>query len=66
MIRIYRAVTDGVFFLGWNKPLAGALAADGRRQLSEWVGQALPSAGLQSGHVEGRVRVEIRGSGLRP
>jgi hypothetical protein len=30
-----------VLFLGWNKVVAGALAADGRRQLTSWLAQGL-------------------------
>jgi hypothetical protein len=40
-VRVFHAVSEGVQFLGWNRPLAGALAADGRRQLSEWLRSAL-------------------------
>jgi hypothetical protein len=40
-IRVSRAVAEGVSFLGWNRPLAGALAADGRRRLTHWVGRVL-------------------------
>ncbi len=40
-IRVYRAVPVGVTFLGWNWPLAGPLAAAGRRRLTRWVGWAL-------------------------
>ena len=40
-IRLYRAVPEGVTFLGWNWPLAGPLAAAGRRRLTRWVGRAL-------------------------
>jgi hypothetical protein len=31
----------GVTFLGWNWPLAGPIAAAGRRRLARWVGRAL-------------------------
>ena len=37
--RVFRAVAEGVLFLGWNKPLAGAIATDGRQQLTHWVTQ---------------------------
>lgn len=40
-IRVFRAVADGVLFLGWNKPLAGAIASEGRQRLSGWLTQAL-------------------------
>jgi hypothetical protein len=40
-IRVFRAFAEGVLFLGWNKPLAGPIADDGRRHLSRWVAQAL-------------------------
>jgi hypothetical protein len=40
-LRVVRAVADGVLFLGWNKPLASAIAADGRRRLTEWVAKSL-------------------------
>jgi len=40
-VRVFHAFSEGVQYLGWNWPLAGALAADGRRQLSEWLRTAL-------------------------
>lgn len=40
-IRVFRAIADGVVFVGWNRPLAGALALDGRQRLWRWVAQAV-------------------------
>jgi len=40
-IRVYRAAVEGVSFLGWNRPLAGALATDGRQRLTRWVSEVL-------------------------
>jgi hypothetical protein len=40
-IRVYSAVSEGVTFLGWNWPLAGPMAAAGRRRLTRWVGSEL-------------------------
>lgn len=40
-LRAFRAVTEGVLFLGWNRPLAGALSTEGRTRLTEWVTAAL-------------------------
>jgi hypothetical protein len=40
-LRVFRAVSDGVLFLGWNRVLAGAIAKDGRRRLTAWVGESL-------------------------
>lgn len=60
-IRVYRAVAEGVSFLGWNRPLAGALAADGRRRLTRWVRHALRervSAGVRG---EGSTRAGRKG-----
>lgn len=39
-LRVFRAVADGVLFVGWNRPLAGALSKEGRRVLAEWVRDA--------------------------
>jgi hypothetical protein len=40
-LRVLRGDADGVFVLGWNRPVAGALSADGRLKLSTWLGDAL-------------------------
>lgn len=40
-LRLYRADADGVLVLGWNRPVAGALSADGRLKLSAWLADAL-------------------------
>jgi hypothetical protein len=40
-LRVFNAVSEGVLFLGWNRPVAGALSADGRTRLTEWVSSAL-------------------------
>ncbi len=60
-IRMSRAVAAGVLFIGWNKPLAGALAADGRRQLSRWVGEALDGH-ERDGDVGDRLNAERHGA----
>jgi hypothetical protein len=36
-MRVRRGSSDGVLFLGWNRPLAGALSSDGRARLINWV-----------------------------
>lgn len=41
VLTVFRATMNGVPFLGWNKPLAGALAAEGRQRLTQWVRDAL-------------------------
>lgn len=46
-LRVYRANADGVEVLGWNRPLAGALSADGRLKLSSWVADT-----MQAGRIE--------------
>jgi hypothetical protein len=43
-LRVFRAVSDGVLFLGWNRPLAGPLAPGARLRLASWVAAALPQA----------------------
>jgi hypothetical protein len=40
-LRVFAATADRVSFVGWNRPLAGALAADGRQRLSLWLAEAL-------------------------
>jgi hypothetical protein len=40
-IRVFRAIAEGLVFLGWNRPLAGALSSDGRQRLEHWVAQAV-------------------------
>lgn len=40
-LRVFRAVAESVSFFGWNRPLAGALAARGRARLVDWVKQCL-------------------------
>ena len=40
-LRVFRALSDGVLFLGWNKVLAGAIAKDGRRLLTSWIEASL-------------------------
>ena len=40
-LRVFRGVSDGVLFLGWNKVLAGAIAKDGRRRLTTWIETSL-------------------------
>jgi hypothetical protein len=46
-IRAFRSVTNGMLFVGWNRPLAGPLAADGRQKLSRWVHHALQGHGSE-------------------
>jgi hypothetical protein len=65
-IRVSRARAGGVLFLGWNRPVAGALAAAGRQRLIAWVGQELrrdvpehDSAGVSSRGKEGIVSTAI-------
>ena len=36
-LKVWRARRDDQTYLGWNKPLAQAIAADGRARLDEWV-----------------------------
>lgn len=52
-LRVFRAVSDGVLFLGWNRPLAGPLPSDARNRLAAWVASALEttpgSAGVSPG-----------------
>jgi hypothetical protein len=55
-LRMSRGVAEGVLFLGWNKPLAGAISSDGRTQLATWVSQRLlerESATISDGVVGG-------------
>jgi len=40
-LRVFQAIAQGVLLLGWNRPLAGALSADGRLRLSAWLAEAL-------------------------
>jgi hypothetical protein len=40
-LRVYRTNADGVVVLGWNRPVAGALSADGRLKLTTWLADAL-------------------------
>lgn len=40
-LRVFRGVSDGVRFLGWNRPLAGALPGPARDALTGWVAAAL-------------------------
>jgi hypothetical protein len=40
-LRLFRADAGGMLFLGWNKPLASAIAADGRSQLADWIAAQL-------------------------
>ncbi len=47
-IRVFRGVAEGVLFLGWTRPLAGALAADGRRRLSRWLTGAVRERGCEA------------------
>lgn len=48
-LRVFRAVSEGVQFLGWNRPLAGALAAEGRERLCRWLAQALREHASKAG-----------------
>lgn len=40
-LRVFRCASDGVRFLGWNRPLAGPLPAPARHALAGWVAAAL-------------------------
>lgn len=40
-IRVFRAIAGGILFLGWNRPLASAIASDGRQQLNRWIEEAM-------------------------
>jgi hypothetical protein len=51
-LRVYRADADGVAVLGWNRPLAGALSADGRLKLSVWLADALKVSRRSVGEFE--------------
>jgi hypothetical protein len=51
-LRVYRADADGVVVLGWNRPLAGALSADGRLKLSAWLADALKARRTSVGEFE--------------
>jgi hypothetical protein len=61
-IRVYRAVAEGVSFLGWNRPLAAALATDGRQRLTRWVCQALRERVSATAVGEGATRVARDGA----
>jgi hypothetical protein len=56
-LRVFRAVAAGVLHLGWNRPLAGALSADGRRRLSDWLAEALREHRPDGNPVEAETRV---------
>jgi hypothetical protein len=56
-LRVFRAVAAGVLHLGWNRPLAGALSADGRRWLSDWLAEALREHRPDGKPVEAETRV---------
>ncbi len=47
-LRVYQANAEGVVVLGWNRPLAGALAADGRLKLSSWLADALQASRFEA------------------
>jgi hypothetical protein len=48
-VRVFRGASDGVRFLGWNRPLAGALPDPARHALAEWIAAALrPPAGASA------------------
>ena len=48
-LRVFRGASDGVRFLGWNRPLAGALPDPARHALAEWIAAALrPPAGASA------------------
>jgi hypothetical protein len=42
-LRVFRGTSDGVTFLGWNRPLASALPDPAREALEGWVAAALRS-----------------------
>ena len=43
-LRVFRGASDGIRFVGWNRPLAGALPDPARDALAEWVAASLPPA----------------------
>lgn len=43
-LRVYRANADGVLVFGWNRPLAGALSADGRLKLNSRLADVLQAS----------------------
>jgi hypothetical protein len=51
-LRVYRANAGGVVVLGWNRPLAGALSADGRLKLGAWLAEALQESRTSVGEFE--------------
>jgi hypothetical protein len=60
-LRVFEALAAGVLVLGWNRPLAGALSADGRLQLSKWLAEGLRKHRSDSEPVEPETR--MRGEG---
>jgi hypothetical protein len=51
-LRVFQAIAEGVLVLGWNRPLAGALSADGRLRLSAWLGEALHRPGSDADYIK--------------
>lgn len=41
-MRVFRAVAEGVVFLGWNRPVASALSSDGRERMKCWLARSIP------------------------
>jgi hypothetical protein len=68
-IDVFVAIAGGVRFIGWNKPVAGAIASDGRRLLRNWIAEMLQermNEGVPSGegsmpdnHIGGSAKPEL-------
>jgi hypothetical protein len=61
-LRVFQAIAEGVLLLGWNRPLAGALSADGRLRLSAWLGEALRQHSSDAQVVERATRIREEGA----
>jgi hypothetical protein len=66
-LRVFRGASDGVRFLGWNRPLAGALPRTARHALAGWVAAALrPPAGATASWQAARTLAGPGPDGLIP
>lgn len=61
-MRVFHAVAEGMLFLGWNKPVAGAITSDGRQRLTRWLTQALQNRVSAAPPEEQRSRAEREGA----
>jgi hypothetical protein len=62
-LRVFHAVVEGVVFLGWNRPLAGAVPMAGRDRLAEWVREQLKNADSMQATASGQTTtpsIELR------